>query len=85
VNGSLARIAIRHLEKEGQIKRIVHHSAQLVYSTSIPGSNHVSANLNLFVIQHERQQARIRSPPSSFTLSTCIPLHQKICLLRKPP
>jgi small subunit ribosomal protein S25e len=32
VNGSLARVAIRHLEKEGQIKRIVHHSAQLVYS-----------------------------------------------------
>jgi len=32
VNGSLARIAIRHLEKDGQIKRIVHHSAQLVYS-----------------------------------------------------
>jgi small subunit ribosomal protein S25e len=34
VNGSLARVAIRHLEKEGQIKRIVHHSAQLVYSAS---------------------------------------------------
>ena len=32
VNGSLARVAIRHLEKEGQIKRIVHHSSQLVYS-----------------------------------------------------
>ncbi|KAF9004764.1 ribosomal protein S25 [Cyathus striatus] len=32
VNGSLARIAIRHLEKEGHIKRIVHHSAQLIYS-----------------------------------------------------
>lgn len=33
VNGSLARVAIRHLEKEGQIKRIVHHSGQLIYST----------------------------------------------------
>lgn len=33
INGSLARVAIRHLEKEGQIKRIVHHSSQLVYST----------------------------------------------------
>ena len=32
INGSLARQAIRHLEKEGQIKRIVHHSAQLIYS-----------------------------------------------------
>ncbi|KAJ2955282.1 hypothetical protein NUW54_g14750 [Trametes sanguinea] len=32
VNGSLARVAIRHLEKEGQIKRIVHHSGQLIYS-----------------------------------------------------
>ena len=33
VNGSLARVAIRHLEKEGLIKRIVHHSGQLIYST----------------------------------------------------
>jgi small subunit ribosomal protein S25e len=33
INGSLARIAIRHLEKEGAIKRIVHHHGQLVYST----------------------------------------------------
>ena len=32
VNGSLARIAIRHLEKEGSIKRIVHHHGQLIYS-----------------------------------------------------
>lgn len=34
INGSLARIAIRHLAKEGQIKKIVHHSSQLIYSTS---------------------------------------------------
>ena len=32
INGSLARVAIRYLEKEGQIKRIVHHSGQLIYS-----------------------------------------------------
>ncbi|KDN53113.1 hypothetical protein K437DRAFT_116506 [Tilletiaria anomala UBC 951] len=32
VNGSLARRAIRHLEKEGQIKRIIHHHGQLVYT-----------------------------------------------------
>ncbi|KAJ3915941.1 ribosomal protein S25, partial [Lentinula edodes] len=32
VNGSLARRAIQHLEKEGHIKRIVHHSRQLIYS-----------------------------------------------------
>jgi len=32
INGSLARIAIRHLEKEGTIKRIVHHSSQLIYT-----------------------------------------------------
>lgn len=32
INGSLARVAIRHLEKEGTIKRIVHHSGQLIYS-----------------------------------------------------
>ena len=35
VNGSLARVAIRHLEKEGLIKRIVHHSGQLIYSMII--------------------------------------------------
>ncbi|KAK4052207.1 40S ribosomal protein S25 [Microbotryomycetes sp. JL221] len=32
INGSLARVAIRHLEKEGLIKPIVHHNAQLIYT-----------------------------------------------------
>ncbi len=32
INGSLARVAIRHLEREGQIKRVIHHHGQLVYS-----------------------------------------------------
>ncbi|EIW82176.1 ribosomal protein S25 [Coniophora puteana RWD-64-598 SS2] len=32
INGSLARVAIRHLERENLIKRIVHHSGQLVYT-----------------------------------------------------
>lgn len=32
INGSLARVAIRHLEREGLIKRIVHHRGQLVYT-----------------------------------------------------
>ncbi|KAF8075834.1 ribosomal protein S25 [Lyophyllum atratum] len=32
INGSLARVAIKHLERDGQIKRIVHHSAQLIYT-----------------------------------------------------
>lgn len=32
INGSLARRAIKHLEQEGQIKRVVHHHAQLVYT-----------------------------------------------------
>ncbi|GJN90894.1 hypothetical protein Rhopal_003908-T1 [Rhodotorula paludigena] len=32
INGSLARIAIRHLEKEGHIKPVIHHRAQLVYT-----------------------------------------------------
>jgi small subunit ribosomal protein S25e len=32
INGSLARVAIRHLEREGQIKRIIHHHGQLVYT-----------------------------------------------------
>ena len=33
IGGSLARVAIRHLAKEGQIKKIVHHNGQLIYST----------------------------------------------------
>ena len=33
INGSLARIAIRHFEREGQIKRIIHHHGQWLYST----------------------------------------------------
>ncbi|KAG8861591.1 hypothetical protein FRB91_003713 [Serendipita sp. 411] len=36
INGSLARIAIRHLEKEGSIRRIVHHNGQLIYSQYTP-------------------------------------------------
>lgn len=32
INGSVARVAIRHLEKEGTIKRIIHHHGQLVYT-----------------------------------------------------
>ncbi|KIK65748.1 hypothetical protein GYMLUDRAFT_39261 [Collybiopsis luxurians FD-317 M1] len=39
INGSLARLAIKHLEKEGQIKRIVHHSAQLVYTRATAASD----------------------------------------------
>ncbi|KAL7424920.1 40S ribosomal protein S25 [Cryptotrichosporon argae] len=37
INGSLARRAIAHLEKEGLIKRVVHHSAQLVYTRATAG------------------------------------------------
>ncbi|KAG6877862.1 hypothetical protein C0993_003068 [Termitomyces sp. T159_Od127] len=33
IGGSLARVAIKHLEREGHIKRIVHSSNQLIYST----------------------------------------------------
>lgn len=32
INGSLARVAIKHLEREGLIRRIVHHNGQLIYS-----------------------------------------------------
>ncbi|PPQ94199.1 hypothetical protein CVT25_006853 [Psilocybe cyanescens] len=32
INGSLARVAITHLERDKLIKRIVHHSAQLIYT-----------------------------------------------------
>ncbi|KAN0124349.1 ribosomal protein S25 [Russula decolorans] len=39
INGSLARIAIRHLEKEGAIKRIVHHHGQLVYTRCTTSSD----------------------------------------------
>ncbi|EIW62177.1 ribosomal protein S25 [Trametes versicolor FP-101664 SS1] len=39
INGSLARVAIRHLEKEGTIKRIVHHSGQLIYTRATGGSD----------------------------------------------
>ncbi|GLB33237.1 putative S25 ribosomal protein [Lyophyllum shimeji] len=39
INGSLARVAIRHLEREGQIKRIVHHSAQLIYTRATASSD----------------------------------------------
>ncbi|KAJ7590782.1 ribosomal protein S25 [Mycena floridula] len=38
INGSLARVAIRHLEKEGLIKRIVHSSSQLVYTRVTAGN-----------------------------------------------
>ncbi|ORY90074.1 ribosomal protein S25 [Leucosporidium creatinivorum] len=35
INGSLARVAIKHLEREGLIKPVVHHTAQLVYTRAI--------------------------------------------------
>jgi len=37
INGSLARRAIAHLEKEGSIKRVVHSNAQLVYTRATAG------------------------------------------------
>jgi len=37
INGSLARRAIAHLEKEGSIKRVVHSNAQLVYTRATTG------------------------------------------------
>ncbi|MCO5585208.1 hypothetical protein L7F22_039140 [Adiantum nelumboides] len=32
INGSLARVAIRHLERDGSIKRVIHHNGQLIYT-----------------------------------------------------
>ncbi|WFD07476.1 40S ribosomal protein S25 [Malassezia vespertilionis] len=32
INGSMARLAIRHFEREGQIKPLIHHNGQLVYT-----------------------------------------------------
>ncbi|TXT16041.1 hypothetical protein VHUM_00544 [Vanrija humicola] len=37
INGSLARRAIAFLEKEGLIKRVVHHHAQLIYTRATAG------------------------------------------------
>ncbi|KAH8928140.1 ribosomal protein S25 [Atractiella rhizophila] len=37
VNGSVARQAIRHLEEQGLISRIIHHHGQLVYTRSTAG------------------------------------------------
>ncbi|KZT51357.1 ribosomal protein S25 [Calocera cornea HHB12733] len=39
VNGSLARVAIQHLERDGLIKRIVHHHGQLIYTRSVGGKD----------------------------------------------
>lgn len=45
INGSLARVAIRHLEKEGSIKRIIHHSAQNIYSQFPLSLHHFSSSV----------------------------------------
>ncbi|KAG6829688.1 hypothetical protein H0H92_003806 [Tricholoma furcatifolium] len=39
IGGSLARVAIKHLEREGQIKRIVHSSSQLIYTRATAASD----------------------------------------------
>ncbi|GAA5933644.1 hypothetical protein JCM1841_004505 [Sporobolomyces salmonicolor] len=39
INGSLARIAIAHLEKEGLIKPLIHHRSQLVYTRATGGED----------------------------------------------
>lgn len=44
INGSMARLAIRHFEREGQIKPLIHHHGQLVYSTYDPLSNRPARN-----------------------------------------
>lgn len=36
IGGSLARVAIKHLEKEGLIKPVIVHNGQLVYSAFLP-------------------------------------------------
>ena len=41
INGSLA---IRHFEREGQIKPVIHHNGQLVYSTYGAISNRPARN-----------------------------------------
>lgn len=82
VNGSLARVAIRHLEKEGQIKRIVHHSGQLIYSeyTCVP----VQRRANNSVLLSSVNWWWIRlNPPRSFAPAIIV-LHARlgsICIL----
>ena len=44
INGSVARLAIRHFEREGQIKPVIHHNGQLVYSTYDAVSNRPARN-----------------------------------------
>ncbi|KNZ76845.1 40S ribosomal protein S25-A, partial [Termitomyces sp. J132] len=39
IGGSLARVAIKHLEREGHIKRIVHSSNQLIYTRATAASD----------------------------------------------
>ncbi|KAG6840639.1 hypothetical protein C0991_005404 [Blastosporella zonata] len=39
IGGSLARVAIKHLERDGQIKRIVHSSNQLIYTRATAASD----------------------------------------------
>lgn len=34
INGSLARVAMRHLEREGLIKKVIQHHGQWLYTRS---------------------------------------------------
>lgn len=40
INGSLARVAIQHLEREGLIKRVIRHHGQYVYSECPEAASH---------------------------------------------
>jgi small subunit ribosomal protein S25e len=35
INASLARRTLRHLEKEGKIRRVIKHSSQMIYTRAV--------------------------------------------------
>jgi small subunit ribosomal protein S25e len=43
ISGSLARMAIKHLEKEGIIKPILVHNAQLIYTRATKAEDEIEA------------------------------------------
>lgn len=59
INGSLARVAIKHLEREGLIKPVVHHTAQ-VRSLGLRSLLPVKLTLEL----HHSSSTPVLSPPT---------------------
>ncbi|KAF9448373.1 hypothetical protein P691DRAFT_800880 [Macrolepiota fuliginosa MF-IS2] len=63
VNGSLARVAIRHLKKDGLIKPIVHHSSQLIYSAyTDPASDKLRSMILYLLCSTSNLFSRLNTP-----------------------